>query len=93
MLLNEFEERLLRNTTLALSFAFVSRRARQETSSCDSSRLLKCLSKTLDRRAESFPRCTTGNPTAPLNFLPRITFQTTEDDIVRDFIAASKDLR
>ena len=53
----------------------------------------ECLSKTLDRRAESFPRRTARNPTAPLNFLPRIAFQTTEDDILRDFIAACKGLR
>src|SRR6202158_1802337 len=94
MLLNEFEERLL---TIRLSrcslFLSSHRGSARKTSPCDSSRLLKCLSKTLDRRAESFPRRPARNTAAPLNFSPRIAFQPTEDDILRDFIAASKGLR
>ena len=94
MLLNKFEERLLRIRLSRYSLLLSSHGGQdRKTSSCDSSRLLKCLSKSLDRRAEPFPRRTARNTAAPLNFLPRITFQTTEDDIVRDFIAASKDLR
>ena len=94
MLLNEFEERLLRIRLSRCSLLLSSHGGQdRKTSSCDSSRLSKCLSKTLDHRAESFPRRAARNTAAPLNFLPRITFQTTEDDIVRDFIAASKDLR
>ena len=94
MLLNEFEERLLRIRLSRFSLLLSSHGGQdRKTSSCDSSRLLKCLSKTLDRRAESFPRRTARNTAAPLNFLPRITFQPTEYDILRDFIAASKGLR
>ena len=94
MLLHEFEERLLR-IRLSRSSLLLSSHGGQDrkTSSCDSSRLSKCLSKTLDRRAESFPRRAARNTAAPLNFLPRITLQPTEDDILRDFIAASKGLR
>ena len=94
MLLNEFEERLLRIRLSRYSLLLSSHGGQdRKTSSCDSSRLLKCLSKSLDSRAEPFPRRTARNTAAPLNFLPRITFQPTEDDILRDFIAAGKGLR
>jgi hypothetical protein len=94
MLLNKFEERLLRIRLSRCSLLLSSHGGQdRKTSSCDSSRLLKCLSKTLYRRAESFPRRTARNTAAPLNFLPRIAFQPTEDDILRDFITASKGLR
>ena len=94
MLLNEFEERLLRIRISHRSLLLSSHGGQdRKTSSCDSSRLLKCLSKTLDCRAESFPRRTARNTAAPLNFLPRITLQPAKDDILRDFITASKSLR
>ena len=94
VLFYELEERLLR-IRLSLNFLLLSSHGGQDrkTSSRNTSRLLKCLSKTLYRRAESFPRCTAGNTTAPLNFLPRIAFQPTKDDILRDFITGSKGLR
>ena len=94
MLLNEFEERLLRIRLSRCSLLLSSHGGQdRKTSSCDSSRQLKRFSKTLDRRAKSFSRRTARNTAAPLNFLPRITFQPTEEDILRDFITASKGLR
>jgi hypothetical protein len=38
-------------------------------------------------------RRTARNTAAPLNFFPRVAFQPTEDDILRDIITASKGLR
>ena len=75
MLLNEFEERLLRIRLSRISLLLSSHGGQdRKTSSRNSSRLLKCLSKTLDGRAESFSCCTARNTAAPLNFLPRIAF-------------------
>ena len=94
MLFHEFEEGLLR-IRLSLYFLLLSSHGGQDrkTSSCNTSRLVKGLSKTFDRRAKSLPRCTARNPAVPPNFLPRIAFQPTEDDILRDCIAACKGLR
>ena len=59
VLFHKFEERLLR-IRLSLYFLLLSSHSGQDrkTSSCNTSRLLKGLSKTFDRRAKSFPRCT-----------------------------------
>jgi hypothetical protein len=93
VLFYEFEERLFR-IRLSLNFLLLSSHGGQDrkTSSRNTSRLLKGLSKTLDRRAKSFPRRTARYSALPSNVLPRVAFQSTEDDILRDRIAACKGL-
>ena len=71
MPLYESEERLLRIGFSPCSLRLSSYGPQdRKPSSCESSSTLECTSKTLDRRAKSFPCRIARNTAAPLDFFP-----------------------